>query len=152
MAQGGKRVLAVASGGGHWEQLMMLRPVLIAHETTFATTDPALAARDGIDDAALLPDCNKDRPFDTVRCAIAAFRLVRRLRPHIVISTGAAPGLLCLLAAKSVGARTLWIDSVANAGALSLSGRMAVKIADECLTQWEHLASDAQPKFRGSVL
>ena len=152
MTNGGKRVLAVASGGGHWEQMMMLRPVLDAHDTTFATTDLALAARDGIGDAALLPDCNKNRPLDTTRCALAAFKLVRRLRPDIVVSTGAAPGLLCLLAAKSVGARTLWIDSVANAGALSLSGRMAAKIADECLTQWEHLASDPQPKFRGSVL
>lgn len=147
-----KTVLAVASGGGHWEQLMLLRETLEGYRCTFATTDTAVARLHGVDEARGLPDCNKDRPFRSMWCAVAAFWLVLRLRPDVVISTGAAPGLFCILFARIIGAKTLWIDSVANANKLSLSGRMACRIAHECLTQWEHIAADPAPKYRGAVL
>ena len=147
-----KTVLAVASGGGHWEQLMLLRETLETHRTTFATTDIAVAQLHSVGDARALPDCNKDRPFRSIWCAVKAFWLLIRLRPDVVISTGAAPGLFCVLFGRLVGAKTLWIDSVANAEKLSLSGRMPSRIAHECLTQWEHLAHSPSPKYRGAVL
>lgn len=131
---------------------MLLRETLEAHDTTFATTDVAVAQLHGVDGARALPDCNKDRPFRSIWCAVAALGMLIRLRPDVVISTGAAPGLFCILFGRLVGAKTLWIDSVANADQLSLSGRMASKIAHECLTQWEHLAGDPAPKYLGAVL
>jgi hypothetical protein len=45
----------------------------------------------------------------------------------------------------------VWVDSVANAEELSLSGKMASEKADLCLTQWPHLASGAVA-YEGSVL
>jgi len=79
-------------------------------------------------------------------------RLVLRIRPEVVVSTGAAPGYFALRAGKALGARTVWIDSLANAGELSLSGRMVSKHADLWLTQWEHLERPEGPRFLGSVL
>ena len=131
---------------------MLLRETLGQYQTTFVTTDAAVARLHGIEGARTLPDCNKDRPLRSLWCAVVALWLVVKSRPDVILSTGAAPGFFCIFFGRLIGARTLWIDSVANAERLSLSGRMASKIAHECLTQWEHLANEPAPKYRGAVL
>lgn len=145
-------MLAVASGGGHWEQLMMLRPTLERYDIHFATTDAGIAVQHGIEGTHILPDCNQNKPARSVLCAMVAMRVVLRVWPDTVISTGAAPGFFCILAGRLVGARTLWIDSVANGERLSMCGRLSQYFAHECLTQWEHLAGESQPSYRGAVL
>jgi hypothetical protein len=76
-----------------------------------------------------------------------------KVRPHVVVTTGAAPGLVAIGVGKLFGAKTVWIDSLANSEVLSLSGRIAEKYADLWLTQWPHL-DDSLPrlKYMGSVL
>ena len=91
-------------------------------------------------------------PFKVLRGAIETFGLVRRLRPDVVISAGAAPGLLCLLWGRVFGAKTIWIDSIANAETLSLSGKIALHFAHRVLTQWDHLARPGKVEHWGSVL
>jgi hypothetical protein len=46
----------------------------------------------------------------------------------------------------------MWLDSIANAEELSLSGRKVGKHADRWLTQWPHLVEEDGPEFHGSVL
>ncbi|MEE4154643.1 MAG: glucuronosyltransferase [Erythrobacter sp.] len=147
-----RRVLAVASGGGHWEQLMLLRSTLDRYDTRFATTDLEIARQSGIDRADKLPDCNQNKPISSAICAIVAMRVVLRHRPHVILSTGAAPGLFCILAGRLIGARTLWIDSIANGEQLSMCGRLSLRLADQCLTQWKHLARKPGPRYFGAVL
>lgn len=147
-----RKVLAVASGGGHWEQLMLLRPTLEEYDVRFATTEAEIARQRGITDVDTLPDCNQNRPIRSALCGIVALWVVLKHRPHVVLSTGAAPGFLCLMAGRLIGARTLWIDSVANGEQLSMCGRLSRSLAHECLTQWPDLAEDPKVKYRGAVL
>ncbi|HVH03936.1 MAG TPA: hypothetical protein VM891_13525 [Amaricoccus sp.] len=71
----------------------------------------------------------------------------------MVVTTGAAPGLVALALAKRLcGSRTVWIDSIANVEELSTSGTHARRVADVWLTQWEHLARPEGPHFWGAVL
>lgn len=152
MTKGSTRVLAVASGGGHWEQLMLLRPTLAMYDVRYATTEPAVAAQHGITGAQSLPDCNQNKPLQSLLCAFVALWTVLKHRPQVVLSTGAAPGFFCILAGRLIGARTLWIDSVANGEQLSMCGRLSKTFAHECWTQWEHLAADSRPRYFGAVL
>lgn len=131
---------------------MLLRPTLSKYDVRFATTDAALPRQRSISQFHILPDCNKDRPVSSVWCAFVAFWIVLKVRPHIVLSTGAAPGFFCVLAGRLVGARTLWIDSVANAEQLSMCGKLSKIFAHECWTQWEHLSGPEKPRFFGAVL
>ena len=147
-----RKVLAVASGGGHWEQLMLLRPKLEEYDVRFATTEAEIAHQRGITQVDTLPDCNQNRPIQSALCGIVALWVVLKHRPHVVISTGAAPGFFCLMAGRLMGARTLWIDSVANGEQLSMCGKLSRSLAHECLTQWPSLAEDPKVKYRGAVL
>lgn len=123
-----------------------------AAHIAFANTIDGLAEKSGVSPAYLITDCNRDKIFATMKCAIDIFRVIRKERPHVIISTGAAPGILALAIGKILGAQTIWLDSVANSERLSLSGKFAGKIADLWLTQWRHLATDNGPKYYGSVL
>ena len=78
--------------------------------------------------------------------------VVLRVRPDVVISTGAAPGFFALRFGKLLGARTVWVDSIANAEQMSLAGELARPYSDLWLTQWPHVAEVAGAQFKGSVL
>jgi hypothetical protein len=145
------RVLAISSAGGHWEQLMLLRAGLDQCEVFYAVTNPAVAERSGVP-AMTIPDFNANAPLKTVLGSLKIAAMVLRLRPDAVVSTGAAPGLVAAVVGKLIGAKAIWIDSIANAQQLSLSGRLARRVADLWLTQWRHLAAEDGPHYGGSVL
>lgn len=147
-----KRILAASSGGGHWDELIALRDAFDGGEVIFATTIPELLNKYSIKNGHCLPDCNRNDFLMSIRCFFSAFYLVFRSRADVVISTGAAPGLFCLLAGRIMGKKTIWIDSIANAEKLSMSGRLAGFVATTWLTQWQHLARPSGPHFAGAVL
>jgi UDP-N-acetylglucosamine:LPS N-acetylglucosamine transferase len=147
-----KLILAIASGGGHWQQLLRLRPAFEGERTIYVTTDAAYAKDVSGSELFVVTDANRDVPLKLVRSAVEVLWKVMRTRPDVVISTGAAPGLLGILFGRLVGARTIWVDSIANAGKPSLSGRIASKIAHIALTQWPHLAATRGLSYHGSIL
>jgi UDP-N-acetylglucosamine:LPS N-acetylglucosamine transferase len=146
-----KRVLAISSAGGHWEQLMLVRDAFDECDVVYAVTNPAVAERSGVE-AIEIPDFNAKQPLKTLLGGLKIARMVLRVKPDVVVSTGAAPGLVAATVAKAIGAKAVWIDSVANANRLSLSGRLARHIVDLWLTQWEHLAKPGGPRYGGAVL
>lgn len=148
------RILAIASGGGHWEQLVIISAAFDGHQVSFANTLDGLAARSGIDNCYVISDCNRDQPMASLRSAGDSLALILRLKPQLVITTGAAPGLIALFWGRLLGARTIWIDSIANSEKLSMSGKIARRLAHLHLTQWQHVAEAAggKTRFLGSVL
>ncbi|MFQ5415472.1 MAG: UDP-N-acetylglucosamine--LPS N-acetylglucosamine transferase [Myxococcota bacterium] len=146
------KVLAVSSGGGHWVQLQRLRPAFDRGRTVFVTVEPLYA--DEIPGASVrcVPDANRETPLRMLRMLLAVLAIVWRERPDVVISTGAAPGLFAILFGRLLGARTVWVDSVANAEQLSGSGHLVKRFAHLWLTQWPHLAGPGGPGYQGSVL
>lgn len=146
-----QRILAVASTGGHWVQLNRLMPAFAGHDVAFLTTDPR--HRDEVASARFysVRDANRGEKLKLLLSAVKIGWVLVRERPDVVVSTGAAPGYLALRLGKLVRARTVWIDSLANAEELSLSGKLASAKADLCLTQWPHLA-DGRVGYEGAVL
>ena len=145
-------VLAVASGGGHWVELMRLRPAWEGMSVVYASVNPDYAAHVAPHDYFVLPDGNLHTKIALVRVFFSALALVLRVRPAAVVSTGAAPGYFAMVFARLYGSRTIWVDSIANADELSLSGSNIRLFADVWLTQWEHLAGANGPCYHGRVL
>jgi UDP-N-acetylglucosamine:LPS N-acetylglucosamine transferase len=144
-------VLAVASSGGHWVQLRRLQPAFDGHDVAYLTTDPGHRSEVSPARFYTVNDANRWSKLALLRTALRILWVVMRERPSVVVSTGAAPGYLAIRFGKLLGARTVWIDSVANVEELSLSGRLASAKADVCLTQWPQLAGD-RVHYRGAVL
>ena len=147
-----KKILAIASGGGHWQELLLLSPAFAGNDVLYVTTLKGLAEQSGVSKARLVPDCNRSRPFQSLLTGLCLLRVFFSFRPEIVVSTGAMPGLMAMFFGKTVGARTIWVDSVANAEEMSLSGQSAKRFADLWLSQCSHVAEENDAEYAGSVL
>ena len=71
----------------------------------------------------------------------AANTLIRRNAPRIT-----------RYIARLIGARTMFIDSIANARELSISARLALGVADRVLSQWPRVAELTGAEYRGAVI
>jgi hypothetical protein len=142
----------VASGGGHWVQLRRLRFAFEGFETIWVSVDPAYQQDVGSAPFYVVNDATRWSPLGLVLCALRIIGVLLRVRPEVIVTTGAAPGFFALVFGKFMRARTVWIDSLANADALSGSGARISRFADLWLTQWPHLAREGGPYYSGSVL
>ncbi len=137
------KIFAVASIGGHWIQLLRIAKGLEKDfDVVYLSTNDRCAKMVEGHKFYKIIDFSR---WDAYKLIPEFFRMIGLLlkeRPKAVITTGAAPGLTCLLAARILGIKTIWIDSVANAAELSGSGHIASKFASRIYTQWEDLATD----------
>lgn len=145
------RVLAIASAGGHWIQLLRLMPAMAGHEMVYASTRASFAETVPGHSFYTVPDASRWNKLRLFYMAFVVLRLVMRLKPGLIVTTGAAPGLMAILAGRMLGVRTVWIDSIANVERLSMSGNIAQYIAHRCYTQWPELAN-TKTIYHGNVL
>lgn len=146
------RVLAIASGGGHWVQLLRLRPAFEGARVTYVSVRPAYASDVPGERFIAINDATRWDKVGLLKMALRLVFIMLRVRPNVVISTGAAPGYFAIRLGKLLGARTIWLDSIANVEEMSMTGMLVKDKASLWLTQWPHLAKDDGPTCHGSVL
>jgi hypothetical protein len=144
-------VLAVASGGGHWVQLLRVTPAFEGHPVVYVTIDPVY--RKDVPGARvhIVNDATRWDRLGSLRLAARILWILLRERPHAVVSTGAAPGCFAIILGRMLGARTVWLDSIANIERMSMSGELVRRFSQLWLTQWPHLAREGGPEFAGKV-
>lgn len=146
-----------ASAGGHMNQLLCLlqhndswpeQPSF--YVTTLKVLAPLLREKGP---TYIVGECNRYHPFKAFVTLLRGIRIAWKERPDVVITTGSMPLAFFCLAAKFLGARIIWIDSIANCEHFSLSGRLIKPFADLFLTQWPELAQkDKKAEFAGTIL
>ena len=149
------RVLAVSSGGGHWVQLLRMRQAFAGCDVVFATVSRKYEADLDGETLHVFNDATRWNKAALVALCIRLAWIVLRVRPDVVVSTGAAPGYFAMRVGKVLGAKCIWIDSIANVEEISMTGRLVSRHADAVLTQWEHLVDslgDGMPACEGAVL
>jgi len=147
-----KKLLAIASEGGHWIQLQRLIPAFSNCETIFVSTKEGYGKMVPDSEFFAVKDANRWTKIDLLKMTFQIGKVVFRVRPDIIISTGAAPGIIGICFGRLVGAKSIWIDSIANAEKLSMSGKIAKYVSSLHLTQWEHLAHGNRPAYKGKVI
>lgn len=146
-----RKVLAVASSGGHWIQLMRVKPAFQHHEVHWVSTIPGLAEKVPVGNYSVVKDASMWDKMGLLVCFVQIAFVVAKIRPDIVITTGAAPGFFAIICGRFWGARTIWLDSIANADELSLAGRYVGRWSNVWLTQWPELAEHQGPHYIGAV-
>ena len=144
------KVFAVASIGGHWVQLLRIAKALEKEfDVVYMSTHEKCAT---MVEGRVYYSMNDFSRWDFYKMfpeLLHSIYIICKEKPSIVI-TGAAPGLVCLFAAKICGIRTVWIDSIANVEHISFSGRIASKFASRIYTQWPSLAGN-KVIFAGNI-
>lgn len=145
------KILAIASTGGHWIQLLRLKPAFQDNDVVFVSTKPNFASTVKGYDFHAVPDASRWNKMELIRSFFKVWKLISTTKPDVIITTGAAPGLMAIIVGKIRNIKTVWIDSIANAEKLSMSGRLATYFSDKVYTQWLHLAND-KVVFSGNII
>lgn len=145
------KILAVASGGGHWIQLLRTRKAFKEADVVFVSTFSNYKFKETEYRYRSIPDANRWNKLKLIKMALIMKTIIDEEKPDFIISTGAAPGLAAIFWGKLKGVKTIWIDSIANVERLSLSGRLIKPLADLHITQWPHLAK-GKTVYKGTVI
>lgn len=143
-----KKICFAASSGGHFEQLMMLKPLMEKYES-FVVTEKTKYITDvkGIKTYYLF-QVNREEKSCIPRLTANAFlslKLFLKERPDVVICTGVLSMIpLCLLC-KLFGKKLIYIESFAKVTSPTLTGKLLYKYADQFYVQWEQM-KEVYPK------
>jgi UDP-N-acetylglucosamine:LPS N-acetylglucosamine transferase len=145
------KILAIASKGGHWVQLLRLSPAFQKQQVIYVSTNAGL--KETVKDFQFycVKDGNRGSVLKLLQALFQMFKIVFTTKPEVIVTTGSAPGLMGIIAGKCMGSKTIWIDSIANVDKISTSGRIASFFADKIYTQWPHLAT-SRILFKGDIL
>jgi len=146
-----RKIMAVASGGGHWVQLLRLRPAFADMQVEYMSTNSAYA-KDVEETLHTVTDANLWNKLALAKMFAEVAWVLLKVRPDVVVTTGAAPGFAAIFFGRILGARTVWIDSIANSEDLSTSGKQARRWAAAWVTQWSHISRPEGPHYWGAVL
>ena len=127
----------VASSGGHLRQLLVLRPWWADKDRFWVTFDKADARSALVSERAYWCHYPTNRNLlNLVRNAWLAARVLRRERPQLVVSTGAAVAVPFFYLGKLFGAKTIFIEVVDRVHRPTLTGRLVRPVTDQYVVQW----------------
>jgi UDP-N-acetylglucosamine:LPS N-acetylglucosamine transferase len=138
MSEEREHVLLVASSGGHLAQLLALRPWWAARERTWVTfgTEDARSQLEA-EHAFWAHHPTTRNVRNLFRNLALAVRVMRRERPDVVVSTGAAVAFPFFLVAKLTRVPTVYIEVYDRLDSPTLTGRLCRPITDLFCVQWE---------------
>jgi len=135
------KICLAASAGGHLTQLLKINGVCQGYDVFYVSSvDVVLDKLQKFGRTYIVGECNREHVLRTITVLFKTLKIIIKERPGVVISTGAAPGLLCCLWGKLLGSKVVWLDSIANTEKLSMSGRLVRPFANLVLTQWPNIA------------
>jgi UDP-N-acetylglucosamine--N-acetylmuramyl-(pentapeptide) pyrophosphoryl-undecaprenol N-acetylglucosamine transferase len=139
------KICLAASGGGHVRQLLDLKPFWTGYDHFFVTEDTALGRSIAVSETVefvphfALGQAWLGSPWRMLGAAAAnawkSFRIVRKLRPDFVVTTGAGSQIFILMWARIHGAKIVLIDSFARFDAPSTFARLAGPLAHLRISQ-----------------
>lgn len=137
-----KKICFAASSGGHYEQLMMLKPLMKRYDGFVLTekTQYNVAEKD-LKMRYLLQVNRAEKLFFVKMAANCFLSLVFFLkeRPNIVICTGVLATIPMCLLVKLARGKLIYIESFAKVTSPTLTGKLLYKFADQFYVQWPQM-------------
>ena len=142
-------VLLVADPGGHLALLSWLAPQWAVNDRVWVTVaSPEVGERLRGETVHLGVGPTARRPTALLRNLRHARRILKRVRPRAVLTTGAALGVPFVLAARARGVRSVFVEVVDRVDGPSLSGRLMAPWVDTVAVQ----RSEQRRHYPGAVV
>lgn len=135
-----KVICLAASSGGHFEQLLMLKPLLRKYDGFILTEKTAYSTNvKGITTEYVL-QVNREEWFCWLRLIFNAFislGIYIKERPDVVVCTGVLAMIPMCLLVKIFGGKLIYIESFAKITSPTQTGKFLYKFSDKFYVQWE---------------
>lgn len=141
-----KKVLFISSTGGHFNELMQLKPMFEKYDYHIIT-EKDKTNKDLVQQYEkkiyFLPYGTRSKIFSYIikyfyLCMKTVF-LYLKLRPKYIVTTGThTAGPMCYLG-KLFGSKIIYIETFANNNTKTVTGRLIYPIADLFIVQWKEM-------------
>ncbi len=148
-----RRVLLVASPGGHLLQMLALEPAWGDRDRVWVTLERADANQLLAGEKIVFahgPTVRNVANF--LRNVCLAWVTIRRYKPEALLSTGAALAVPFFLVGRLCGVRLVYVESFTRVSGPGLSGKLVYPLTDEFFVQWPSALGRRRARYAGSVV
>ena len=134
------KICFVGSSGGHLAHLYMLKPFWKDKDRFWAAFDK--------EDARSLLTGEKVYPVyypsnRSIKALIIntylAIKILRKEKPDLIISSGAAPAIPFFWIGKLTGAKTVYIEVLDRIDKPTIAGKLCYPVTDKFIVEWEEM-------------
>ena len=153
------RVIFTSSAGGHFSELCELKELMERYNSFLITEDHEMMQdykKKNKSRSWYMPAGTKEHLFKFL-CnfpinIFKSFKAYLKVKPDLVIATGAHTTVPICYIAKMFGKKVIFIETFANITTKTLSGKLVYPIADLFLVQWEDMLKlYPKAKYRGGL-
>lgn len=134
------KICLVGSSGGHLTHLYMLKPFW-KDKNRFWVTFNKEDARSLLKDEKMYPcyfPTNRNIK-NLIRNTFLAIRVLKKEKPDLIISSGAAVAVPFFYLGKMMGAKLIYIEVFDRIDKPTMTGKMVYPIVDKFIVQWEEM-------------
>lgn len=136
------KICFIASSGGHFEQLMMLKPLMDKYESFIITEKTNYLVSYNEQKFYYLKQVNRHEfkfLYYMICNTLKTLKIFLKEKPDVVISTGALATIPMCIVAKLFKKKIVFIESFAKINSPTLTGKLVYKFADKFFVQWESM-------------
>lgn len=121
-------ICIVSSCGGHLTEVRCLKPAYEGHEHFYVLNDKAILPADMQDKTYFIRHSERDWRF--ILNLWEAFRILRKMKPDVMLSTGAGPAVPFAIVGRFLfGTRVIFMETITRITTPSMTGRIMYHLA-----------------------
>ena len=136
------KIAFAASSGGHYEQLMMLKPLMEKYNSFVVTEKTKYNSKSLNLKTFYMNQVNRKEIMfipNMVVNLLKSIGIILKEKPDVIICTGVLAMIpLCLLG-KIRGGKLIYIESFAKVTSTTITGKLLYKFADQFYVQWPQM-------------
>lgn len=136
------KICFAASSGGHFEQLLMLKPLMKKYNSFVITEKTCYKTTVSGENVYYMLQLNRKEKTVVLKMvwnAILSFAIFVKERPDVVITTGVLATIPICLIAKMFKKKLIYIESFAKVTSATETGKIMYRFADQFYVQWESM-------------
>ncbi len=136
------KIVFAASSGGHFEQLLMLKPLMEKYDSILVTEKTDYGAGKLDIKTYFVNQMNRKEVLFIPKLFVNSFKalvILVKERPKVMITTGVLAMIPMALLIKLFGGKLIYLESFAKVTSKTLSGKLLYKFADQFYVQWEEM-------------
>ena len=134
------KICLVGSSGGHFAHLNMLKPFWSEYDRFWVTFDKEDARSILKDEQVYACHYPTNRNLkNLLKNTFLALKVLKKEKPDVIISSGAAVAVPFFYIGKILGAKTVYIEVFDRIDKPTLTGKLVYPVTDKFIVQWEEL-------------
>lgn len=136
------KICFAASSGGHFEQLLMLRPLMEKYDSFVITEETSYKTKVKDKTIYYMKQVNRKEKRFIPRMISNIFRswkIYNKEKPDYIICTGVLAMIPICLIMKLHGKKLIYIESFAKVTSATQTGKLLYKYADQFYVQWPQM-------------